>query len=160
VGHAEITVICAEYLVKASKDFSLNKDILWKELLDRCKGDHFLVDIVNYGSKLLLDEKTQQLPSLIKAGKDDFLLIGSFGDLLSHALKLAYLPIHQLDAKNLTLECIMKFEEHLLKNGSIVFQYFFINSKFKQSSFLQCGGQTNPDLKMDDEGKKKILLPM
>jgi hypothetical protein len=137
VGHAEITVICAEYLVKVTKDFSLNKDIFWKDLLDRCKRDHFLVDIVNYGSKLLLDEKTPQLPSLIKAGKDDFFLIGSFGDLLSRALKLTYLPIHQLDAKNLTLEYVMKFEEHLLKNGSIVFQYIFINSKFKQNSFLQ-----------------------
>ncbi|GAU26562.1 hypothetical protein TSUD_266760 [Trifolium subterraneum] len=138
------------YLVEASKDFSLNKDIFWKDLLDRCKGDHFLVDIVNYGSKLLFDEKTPQLP-LIKVGKDDFLLIGSFGDLLSHTLKLAYLPIHQLDAKNLTLECVMKFEEYLLKNGSIVFQYFFVNGIFKQSSFLQCGEQTNSDLKMDDE---------
>ncbi|KAK2364636.1 hypothetical protein QL285_089484 [Trifolium repens] len=146
------------YLVEASKDFSLNKDIFWNDLLDRCKGDHFLVDIVNYGSKLLLDEKSPQLPSLIKAGKNDFLLIGSFGDLLSHTLKLAYLPIHQLDAKNLTLECVMKFEKHLLKNGSIVFQIFFTNSKFKQSSFLQCGEQTNPDLKMDDEGKKNISV--
>jgi hypothetical protein len=52
----------------------------------------------------------------------------------------------------------MKFEEHLLKNSSIVFQYFFINSKFKQSSFLQCGKQTNPDLKMNDEVKKNIFV--
>lgn len=145
------------YLVEASKDFSLNKDIFWKGLLDHCKGDYFLVDIVNSGSKLLLNEKPPQLSFLIEAGKDDFHLIGSFGDLLSHALQLAYLSIQQLDAENLTLERVREFEERLLKNGSFVFQCFFINSKFKQS-FLQYLEQAEPDLKMDDDGKKNISV--
>ncbi|CAJ2670425.1 unnamed protein product [Trifolium pratense] len=141
------------YLVEASKDFSLNKDIFWKGLLDRCKGDYFLVDIVNSGSKLLLNKEP---PQLIKAGKDDFHLIGSFDDLLSHTLRLDYLTIHQLDAENLTIEGVREFEDCLLKNGRFVFQCFFINHKFKQS-FKQYLEHTNPDLKMD-EGKKNISV--
>jgi len=136
----------------------VNKDIFWKGLLDHCKGDYYLVDIVNSGSKLLLNEKPPQLPFLIEAGEDDFHFIGSLGDLLSHASQLAYLPMHQLYAEHLTLERVREFEELLLKNGNFVFQCFFINSKFNQSFLQYLEQQTEPDLKMDDESKKNISV--
>lgn len=135
----------------------MKKDVFWKGLLDHCKGDYCLVDIVNSGSKLLLDEKPPDVPFSIEAGEDDFHVVGSFGELLSRASQLAYLPIHQLDAENLTLEHVDEFEERLLKNGSFVFQCFFINSKFKQSFLLYCPEQVEPDLKIDDESKKKYV---